>query len=414
MTDILRSIPPVDNKDRFYYGYVIVAAACLVMIVCMCFHFAFGVFFKPILNEFGWTRSMTSGAFSLSWIVSGVLAIPLGGLNDRFGSRVVVTVCGIVLFMGYMLMSQVQQAWQLYLVYGVIIGAGLSFVIPLMSTIARWFSKQRNLMTGILLAGGGIASLIGPPIADSLILAFDWRTSYIIAGIVILVVMIPTAQLFKRPPSTLPANQEKVNDHPVVQPTSTNFTAKQAMATRQFWMAFFMFFCLGFCLYSIQIHLAPHATDLGFSTTAAAVILAVMGGSSIVGRLLLGGVGDKIGNKLTLIIAFCLISLSLVWLIFSMGELALLIFAVTFGIGYGGGVSTQSPMVAYLFGLKSHGLVLGICSLGFTIGAAIAPIITGYVYDLFNSYQLAFAIGVTIAILGLLLTMMLKPLKFEQ
>ncbi len=356
-----------------------------------------------------------SGAFSIAWVVTGLSGIAMGGLNDRFGPRVVIAICGSLIGLGYLLMSQVKEAWQLYLFYGIIAGSGLSISIPLMSTIARWFTKQRSMMTGILVAGTGVGALIGPPVADSLISAYGWRTSYIILGIVVLVVVIPIAQLLRRDPSQVKqvTYQEKVNIKQELDSGTTGFSLKKAAYTRQFWLTFVMFFCLGYLLYAVQIHLAPHTTDIGFSTTTAAAILAVMGGASIVGRVTLGIAGDKIGNKSAFIIGFCLMSITLIWLIFSRVEWGFFLFAAVFGIAYGGCVAQQSPLIASLFGLRSHGLVMGVNVIGFTIGSAIGPLVTGYIFDVFENYQLAFIICVIISILGFILTMMLRPIEHD-
>ena len=157
---------PRRKKTRpFFYGYFVVIVAFVVMLVGYGLYTIFGVFFNPLINEFGWTRAITSGAFSLSMIVSGVLGVVMGGLNDRFGPRIVLTVCGCFLGIGFLLMSQVHSVWQLYLFYGVIISIGVSGIwVPLLSSVARWFVKRRSLMTGVVIAGTGIGGLIEPPI----------------------------------------------------------------------------------------------------------------------------------------------------------------------------------------------------------------------------------------------------------
>jgi len=387
-----------------------VGVAFLVSLVCYSIHFAFGIFFKPIMFEFGWNRAMLSGAFSAAWIVTGFAGIAMGGLNDRFGPRIIISVCGALIGIGYILMSQVQEAWQLYLFYGIIAGSGLSVSLPLMSTIARWFTRQRTLMTGILVAGTGVGALIGPPIADSLISAFGWRTSYIILGIVVLVIVIPVSQLLRRDPSQIKQiNLPNKTTQQELDSETTGFSLKKAANTVQFWLTFFMLFCSGYLLYAAQIHLAPHITDLGFSATTAAAILAVMGGTSIVGRIALGMAGDKIGNKSIFAIGLGITFFTFIWLLFSRDEWWLFLFAAIFGIAYGGCISQQSPLIANLFGLKSHGLVMGVNGFGFTIGSALGPLLTGYMFDISGNYQLAFIICIIVSILGFILTMMLRP-----
>jgi MFS family permease len=413
MTDDPESKHAAGNKTGFFYGYVILAVAFVTFVVCFGVNFAFGIFFKPMMTEFGWTRALTSGAFSVSWIVCGLVSIPIGALTDKFGPRVVITGCAVALGLGNLLMSQISTVWHLYLFYGVIIGIGISVYIPMASTIARWFGERMSTMTGILVAGTGVGALIGPPIAEYLIKTFDWRSAYMIVGVTVLVIIIPIAQLLRRDPSQVKqkTSSERASPQQVLKPGTGQFSLKEAAYTGQFWLVFSMFFCLGFCLYAVQIHLAPHATDIGLSTATAASILAVMGGGSIIGRLGLGFAGDKIGNRLAFIIAFCAMSVALLWLIFSTDAWVLFLFAAVFGIAYGGGIAQQSPLVAKLFGVRSHGLVLAVVSFGYTIGASVGPLVDGYIFDIAGTYHIAFIINATIGILGFILTMILRPVS---
>ncbi len=136
-----------EAESKFFYGHIVVIAAFFVILAMHGLHYAFGVFFKPMLTEFGWTRAMTSGAFSLSQVVQGLLAIAMGALTDRFGPRVAMTLCGFLLGLGFLLTSQISALWQLYLFYGVIIGAGMGGAfVPLMTTVARWFVEKRRTL----------------------------------------------------------------------------------------------------------------------------------------------------------------------------------------------------------------------------------------------------------------------------
>ncbi|MCK4961003.1 MAG: MFS transporter, partial [Anaerolineales bacterium] len=337
---------------------------------------AFGVFFKPMLTEFGWTRAMTSGAFSLSMMIYGVLGIVVGGLNDRFGPRVVLTLCGLLLGLGYLLMSQVSALWQMYLFYGVIIGTGMSGVwVPQLSTVARWFVGRRTLMTGIVLAGVSLGQLIGPPVTTRLIAVYDWRLSYIMLGGAVLLVVL-FAQFLRRDPTQmgqLPYGADE-GKQPELTSDTPSFSLREAAYTAQFWVAFSIFFCFGFALFAIVVHIVPHAIELGISATSAANILATMGGGRILGNYVLGNFADRIGNRQIFIIGFILMSASLLWLVPAKEAWMLYLFAVVFGIAYGGCAVAESPLVAGLFGLSSHGLILGVLVLGFSIGAAIGPL----------------------------------------
>ena len=393
-----------------------VAAFC-IMAAIWSTYFAFGVFFKPVITEFGWTRALTSGAFSLSMVMQGLLGIVMGRLNDRFGPRRVMTFCGFLLGLGYLLMSQISAVWQLYLFYGVIIGTGMSGSwVPLLSTVARWFVKRRTIMTGIVVTGSGIGGLVGPPVSNWLISTYNWRLSYIILGSAVLVIVVSAAQFLRRDPAKtrqVPYGENEGGEQKLEAGTQ-GFSLKEAVYTRQFWMASAMLFCFGFCLFSITVHIAPHATDLGISTASAVSILAAMGGLSIAGNVVLGGVGDRIGNRQVFIVGFIIMSAALFWLVPAREMWMLYLFAVAMGFAHGGMGASESPLVAGLFGLKSHGLIFGVIGMGFAIGGAIGSFLSGSIFDATGSYQTAFLVCAGIGIVGLVLAVLLTRIKGEQ
>jgi MFS family permease len=388
------------TEPRFFYGYIVVVVAVLIMVVSWALYYSFGVFFKPLLNEFGWTHAMTSGAFSLSMTIYGVLGIVVGVLNDRFGPRVVLTLCGLLLGLGYLLMSQVSALWQMYLFYGVIIGTGMSGVwVPQLSTVARWFVGRRTLMTGIVLAGVSIGQLIGPPVTTRLIAVYDWRLSYIMLGGVVLLALVLFAQFLRRDPTQmgqLPYGADE-GKQPELTPDTQSFSLREAAYTAQFWVAFGIFFCYGFGTFAIVVHIVPHAIELGISATSAATILSCRGGMGLVGNYVLGGVADRIA--------------ALFWLVPARELWMLYLFAIIFGFAVGGMAASESPLVAGLFGLSSHGLIYGVVHLGFTAGAAVGPVVTGYIFDLTGSYQLAFLVCAAFGIAGIVLAAILRPTR---
>jgi MFS family permease len=406
---------PRKAEPRFFYGYIVVVAAFIIMVVSWGPYSVFGIFFNPLLDEFGWTRAMTSGAFSLSMILHGVLGIVMGGLTDRFGPRIVVTLCGILLGAGYLLMSQITTIWQLYLFYGLMIGIGISGVwVPLLSTVARWFLKRRSLMTGIVVAGLGVGGLIAPPVISRLIAAYDWRLSYAMQGIIMIVIMVLGAQFLRRDPARmgqLPYG-ENIEKKQGLKSETSDFSFKEAVCTAQFWLFFIMLFCLGFSAFAVMVHIVPHAIELGISAVSAANILACLNGLSVPGNFLLGGIiGDRIGNRKIFIIGFILMSAALFWLVPATEVWLLYLCAIFFGFSLGGMGTSESPLVAGLFGLSSHGLIFGVAGLGFTGGSAIGPLVSGYIFDLTHSYKVAFQVCAALAVVGLIVSAVLRPTK---
>lgn len=397
-------------QPKFFYGYVIVAAAFVIMTVTIGTYYSFGIFFKPMSADFGWNRALTSGAFSLSWIVAGFFTIAIGWLNDRLGPRLVMTLCGLLGGIGFLLMSQVNTVWQLYLFYGVLIGASISVFVPLLSTVARWFVNRRTFMSGIVVSGIGVGSLIAPPLANWLIQTYDWRLSFLILGAAILIIDLVAAQFLRHEPAQL--GQKAYGENEITENTTQkatmSFSLKKAVCTRQFWTVLAMFLSFGFCFNALLIHIAPYATDLGISAATAAGIVAATGGASIIGRLALGGIGDRIGNKKAFVIGLILFLLASLWLLLARDAWALYLFAVLFGLAWGDLAAQQSPLVAMLFGLTSHGLIFGVLDLGFTIGSAIGPLVAGYIFDVSNSYQTAFLLSAAISIGGIIASALLS------
>ena len=405
---------PPGTKPGFFYGYIVVVAVLCIMVVIWGTFYTFGVFFTPLLNELGWTRAVTSGAFSLAMIMFGLLGIIMGGLSDRFGPRMVMTFCGFLIGSGYLLMSQVNTAWQLYLFYGVVMGAGLGGAfVPLVSAVARWFVKRRGIMTGIVVSGIAIGALIGPLVANWLISTYGWRVSYMILGSTVLVIVILAAQFLRRDPTQVGqmAYGEDEGEERRLRLETEGFSLREAIYTRQFWITLAMLFFYGFSLFTIIVHITPHAIELGISAATAATILATIGIMSIFSRIVLGSASDRIGNRQVFIIGFILMSAALFWLVPATEIWKLYLFAGVFGFAYGGGGASESPLVAALFGLRSHGLILGVINLGVTTGGAVGPFVAGYIFDVTGSYQIAFVVCAVTAILGLTLAVALRSVR---
>jgi MFS family permease len=389
---------------------VIVSSGFLLMCVMWTAFYTFGIFFKPVLNEFGWTRAVTAGAFSLCSVIQGLLAIVMGGLTDRFGPRVVMTLCGLILAAGYLLMSQLSSLWQLYLFYSVILGIGMggSFA-PLLTLTARWFVKRRGMMTGLVVSGTGVGALVGPPLAGILISRYGWRVSYAALGVVVLVVMVLGAQLLRSAPGHVRSGGHDKDGDEVGQSMHQEGVAfPDAIRSGKFWKVYAMVFCLGFCIFAIMVHIAPHVTDLGFAQTTAANIMATIGAVCIAGRVLFGKALDRIGSGRGFVIGFVMLSLAL-FLVAWAGTIGMLyLFAVLFGFAFGACVTCESPLVADLFGLRSHGLLLGIAAGGFTFGGGVGPFVTGYIFDVAGKYQAAFLLCGVVSCTGLLLARVIQ------
>lgn len=405
------------NRPRFFYGYVIVAAAFFIQIVTWGINNSFGVFFNPLLTEFGWLRATISGAVSMNLLVYGLVSIFMGGLNDRFGPRLIMTGCGFFLGLGYLLMTGVNRVWQLYLFFGLIGGVGLSGMdVILLSTIARWFEKKRGTMSGLIKVGTGVGMLIMPIFVTWVITTYGWRIAFTVLGILILIIVISLAQFLVRDPAKKGQFPDNEIDTDTIRMDSieNGLSFQETIHTRQFWTVCAVFFLFLICAGTILLHIVQHAIDLGISASSAASVLATIGGVSIAGRFLMGSAGDRIGSKMALFICLLFLLTGLLWLQLAKTLWMFYVFAAFYGFAHGGFFAVGSPLVAGLFGTRSHGLIFGIAIFSSMIGGAIGPILAGHIFDMTKSYQIVFFVLAALSILGLILTASLKPIRKED
>jgi MFS family permease len=390
MTGVDKIQPHAGRDDRFFYGYVLVAASFLLQAIGWGAYNSFGVFFNPLMNEYDWSRAGISGAVSVSFCLYGFSSILLGRLNDRVGPRFIMAISGIFLGVGYLLMSRLTSLWQLYLLYSLLVGIGISGTdVVLLSTIARWFVRLRGRMSGVLKVGTGVGMLVMPLFTNWLITAFGWRTAFFVMGIVVLIPFIGLSQLLVRDPARRglrPDGDGRVTAK-IAQAAEKGFTLRQALKNLQLWLICTAYFLLLVCVFTVLLHIVPHAIDLGIPPNWATRVLATIGGLSIVGRIIMGFSSDRIGNKWALTICYGFLCVSLGWLLLANRLWMLFVFAIVYGFAHGGFFVVMSPLIAEFFGTASHGAIFGMMIFVSNIGGAIGPLLAGYVFDLTGSYR---------------------------
>jgi len=404
-----------NGKKKFFYGYVIVIACFVMMVVWWGTFYSFGVFFESLLVEFGWTRAVTAGAYSLHGVLFGLFGIPIARYCDRVSPRLVIGICGLIGGVGYLLMSQLSTVWQLYLLYGLLISFTMGAYIAILPVVAKWFVKRRGLMTGVVFSGMGIGMIVIPPLASQLISAYDWRLSYIIMGVIALVGIVIGAQFLRRDPQQvglLPYGADKM-DLPSPVSESRGFTFKEALRTRQFWLVSALYFIFLVCQLAVTVHIVIHATGIGVPAISAARLLAVFGALLIVGMNTMGMTADKFGNRSAFIISFVIMTISFILVLLINEAWVLFLFVGVLGFACGGMQVLFSPIIAELFGLSSHGVILATAAFIGGIGAAVGPVLAGYVFDTTNSYSLAFIICLVLAAIAIILALLLRPLRRE-
>jgi MFS family permease len=408
------TIPVTEARPtRFFYGYVVVAAALLIDLVMAGIHFTFGAFFKPVSAEFGWTRAATSGAFTLYSMFHGFLFIITGRISDRFGPKPMLIASAAFFGLGFFLMSRITSIWQLYVFYGGLIAVGMSGgFVPLMSTIARWFDKRRGLMTGLVLAGGGLGQAVFPPLTTWLIEKYDWRQAYLMFGIGVLVVLFLLSLFLKRDPAqmgqvpygarvfTVPGKSERRNVY--------GLSLKEAMGTRSFWQYALAIIFVQFGLGMMVVHAAPHGMDLGMEAAAAATVVTTFAGVGVGARVVFGWVTDRVGGKRVMAMACGVLGVSLLGMSAVHSVPGFYAFAAVFGLGFGSFVSSMSPLAAQLFGLGHHGAIFGGASFGAAIGGGLGPLMAGAIFDSTGAYTIAFIITGALSLVSLAAVLSLK------
>jgi MFS family permease len=410
-----QEILPSQEKQPsgFFYGYVILTASFFILMILGGVVSSFGLFLKPVLAEFGWSRATISSAFSLTFILFGISGILAGKVIDRFNPRIPLTIGGLFLGLGYLLMSQVHSVWQIYLFYGVLVSIGIGFIdIPLLSLVVRWFVKGRGLASGIIMSGIGVGTIIFPLLANQFILNYSWRTAYLVLGSASLGIVVILAQFMRRAPGHSPlVDAARTRETDNLNSQAQGLSLREAMRTPSLWVMMMMAFFYAFAAQTVSVHIAAHTTDIGFSSTIAATILSVFGFVSIGGTLGAGILADRIGTRKAMIIVFILIALSLSGFRLFDDLWVLYLCTAFFGVGFGGFGAIQSPLPAEYFGLRAHGVIFSIFTFTQNIGGAIGPLVAGRIYDVSGSYQWAFLLCLILCIAGLILCMLLKPAR---
>lgn len=403
-------------KNKIFYGWVIVISLVVIGAMLYGVRQSYGVFFKSIESEFDISRTLTSGVFSAFSIFYCVFTILAGWALDRYGPKFVTFAMGFFTGSSLLLTSQTNSPWQLFISYSLLLAVGMSAVYNVvMTTTSRWFDKKRGIALGIASSGAGLGPVAIAPFATYLIFNFDWRTAYIVVGSLAGLVAISLSMLLKKEPGEIGALPDGVKPEPgetMVQdkreePQPVSFSLRQAFGTTSFWFFTAYLFVHGICLNLVFTHLVPHATDVGISAARAAVILSLMGGFSISGRLLTGWTSDKIGRKVSVIISALLHTGALIGLVCSQELWMFYLFAVFFGFSWGGLVTSTFALIGDVFGLRSLGIITGVMNNGYGLGSAIGPLMGGFIFDISKDYSMAFlatAIAMLIATLLLALT----------
>jgi MFS family permease len=408
-----------ESGNSFLYGWwiVFVAAVGLSMGYGPIVTFTFGVFFKLLNQEFGWSRGDISQAFSISLFVMSLVFPFVGRLVDRFGARKVIIPSILLFGLGLMSLSLLSaNIWQLYAVYILLglVGGGTA-PVPYSNVLSHWFDKRRGLALGVAMVGLGLGAFVMPSLAQMLIVSQGWRQAYIVFGLMVMVITIPIVGLFfKETPEMVGLRP----DGDVINPNQPNaseqkigLSAQEAWQTHTFWILVGAFFLMSASVHGCLIHLVPLLTDRGISPQLAAGATSLFGAALLFGRVGAGYLLDHFFASSVALCFFCGTALGLLLLWSGVTGTAAFIAAFLVGLGMG----AEGDIIAYLigryFGLRAFGEIYGYAFGAFTLGGVSGPLLMGRGFDATGSYSLGLGVFVVVTLIAAGLMTRLGPYR---
>ena len=412
-------------SPQIFPGWFVVIGAFVVSLLGFGVAYTFSSFLPPLQQTFAATRGDLSFVFAFSGFLYLCLGVVSGPLADHLGPRWVTVAGMLCIGVSMLLVSQAQVLWQVYVIYSLGIGLGVGFsYVPSLAAVQRWFVRQRGFASGMAVAGIGVGTLILPPLATWLIGTVGWRATYLILGVAVLLIGPAAALLLAHSPQRrglLPDGDSQrgtpapesmaLSPDQRAEPVATadrqqGLTLGQALRTRTFWLLYAASLATGLGLFTPFAHLPAYAQDHGFSVGFGAVLIALIGIGSTGGRFLLGKVADRLGLHRSLIGMFLGMMVLFLWWLVATSAWALVLFAVCFGVCYGGFVALLPALTTVYVGGRRISSVIGILYTSVGIGTLLGPGLAGVAYDLTRSYTVPILLSAganVIAVLCMLL-----------
>lgn len=400
-----KAMSPDDAKRKpAFYGWWIVAGGSVSQAYTSgAFWQGFGAFFDPIVEQFGWSRAVTSGVVSLQRAESGAISPFVGYFINKFGPRNVMLFGTVLTALGFILLSQINELWQFYAAF-LIITIGLSFgtFLVVTTTVANWFVAQRARAMSITMAGSGLGGILVPVIVW-LIATTDWRTALIAIGIGFLIVGIPVSFTMKsRPedygmlpdgaqPTESPPDSTGSTPRPRTTLTEADLTIRQALSGRVFWQLALAMGVSGMAI-SASIHQIPAITSFGLSREIGGLSILGVSIFSVAGRLGSGYFGDKFDKRKIIAIAFGFQFIGTMVFAFSSEIWHLIVFVITWGFGFGASIPVRFALIADIFGRRNYGSIMGTLMTTSAVFGVIGPVLVGWLFDVRNNYREPFAL----------------------
>jgi sugar phosphate permease len=387
------------SGKKIYYGWYILAAVFMFRLFGGSLRQSFGIFFKPILEEMDMSRAMLSLPVALSLILFGV-SQPIGGLLiNRFGSRTIITLGVALTGISIFGMSQIHSIWGIYFFYGIILGmSGLgnsaTAITPMLS---RWFETRRGLALSVAASGASMGQLIIIPTLALMLAAMGWRSTFFWSGAVVLAVIVPICFLtIRNRPEDMGLTSAEAGvaaGKSLARVVPYDLPWVQCLHKKPFVLLLTSFFTCGFTVTVIAVHWIPFASDVGFSPTLAATAFAAGGALNTVGVMATGPLSDKIGRKVPLSFIYLFRSLGFLLFIFFKNDVTMWATPMMIGFSWIATVPLTSALTGDFFGARNVGILFGLISLSHQLGSGLSAWLSGYIYDVTGSYDIAFALA---------------------
>lgn len=379
---------------RIFRGWYVVGGAFAVMLAGFGSAYSFSAFVLPLQTTFHASRGSVSLVFSLAGFLYFGFGIVSGPLADRFGARPLAVLGMAVIAAGLAAASRASTLWGVYAAYGlgVGLGVGLSYV-PVIGAVQRWFVRRRGLASGLAVSGIGVGTLLLPPAAAFLVGIAGWRTAYLVLGLFTLLVGGGFALLIEDAPQARGLAPDGLRVPAATTAAISGATVRAAIRTRHFAGLYAGGLIASFGVFVPFVHLVPYATDHDIAPTRATLLLGAIGVGSTAGRFVLGGLADRFGRLPSLLAMFVGMAAALAAWPWLSGFWSLGVFALAFGVFYGGWVALMPALVMDWFGGRSVAGIIGVLYTGPAFGTLLGPSGAGYLFDLSHSYTLAALLG---------------------
>jgi MFS family permease len=399
-------------RSRIFYGWVVVAVAAIVVLVTAGVRSAPGAFLLSMTDEHGWSTASVSFAAAAGLVVYGLAGPLSGSLMGRLGVRRVVILSLLTTGIALVISSLVTEIWQLTLTFGLLAGLGTGLVASVLgpTVAARWFVRDRGLVTGIFGASSSAGQLLFIPLLTGIAIVFDWRLAALALAVLAVALIAPVVAFVRNDPSEVDARPLGAADGPIRPPPPPDAgIMRRAVRTPDFWFLAGTFFVCGATSNGlVGQHFIPHAVEHGFTQAAAASALALMGIFNFIGTIASGWLTDRYDPRKLLLIYYTFRGVSLLFLPFVHDTMTIGAFAILFGLDY---IATVPPTVALAadrFGAHNVGVVYGWVFAAHMLGAAIAAWVAGVVRESVGDYAAAFVAAGWIAIVAGFAALMIR------